>query len=181
MDGFDSERVLVVIDMQNDFITGALPSEDAKKIVKPVAERIMLAHERGEQVIFTRDMHFDNYEHTNEGRHIPKRHCVYQTDGFELHPIVEEARGMHDIMINKPAFGSIALAETLAGAELSADAAIELIGICTDICVISNALLLRSYLPEQRIQVNSRLCAGTSVANHENALNIMRGCCIDII
>lgn len=170
-------KLLVVIDMQNDFIDGALGSSDAVSIVPGVSKRIS---EFEGEVIFTRDTHSENYLLTAEGRKLPVKHCMKNTCGWQLSsalPIPEGAR-----IVDKEAFGSPELAEMLRR-ENGEDpiSEIELVGLCTDICVISNAFILKSYLPECEITVNSGLCRGVTPQSHENALAAMAACQINVI
>ncbi len=170
-------RILLVVDMQNDFIDGALGSEEALGIVDGVAERISSFN--GE-VIFTRDTHGENYPSTSEGKNLPVRHCIKDSYGWQISsrlPIPEGAR-----IFDKPTFGSTELALALAKENLrSPISEIEIVGLCTDICVISNAFLLKAYLPECEIAVNSALCRGASQEGHRNALLAMAVCQIKII
>lgn len=173
-------RYLIVVDMQNDFVTGSLGSEQAQKIVGAAKQRIEHAISLGEKVIFTRDCHGADYMSTREGRRLPVRHCIFGTEGFEivpeLAPLVEHAE-----VIDKPTFGSMSLAEKLIAAD--AEEAIEkitLIGLCTDICVISNAMILKAALPEADIAVDAACCAGVTIESHQTALEAMRACQIDI-
>ena len=170
-------KILVVVDMQNDFIDGALGSDDAVSIVKGVSERI--SGFEGE-IIFTRDTHFENYLSTAEGRKLPVKHCIKGSNGWQISsalPIPEGAR-----ILDKETFGSTALAEMLAKENSTSPISeIELVGLCTDICVISNAFLLKSYLPECEIYVNSALCRGVTPESHSNALSAMASCQINVI
>ena len=168
------KKVLIVIDMQNDFITGSLGTKEAQLIVPAVAERCRQAKAAGVDIIFTQDTHGADYMDTQEGRKLPVLHCVKGTSGWEicsaLLPYAERT-------IEKPAFGSVKLAE-----ELCADYdSFELCGLCTDICVISNAMLLKAFYPEKEVSVIAGLCAGVTPESHENALSAMRMCQIGII
>lgn len=168
-------NVLIVVDMQNDFIDGALGTAEAQAIVPAVAARIAQARAAGDTVIFTRDTHGEDYLGTQEGRRLPVVHCIKGTPGWEISAAlpVEDAP-----VVDKPSFGSCELAAMLA--ELSPDA-VELIGVCTDICVISNALIVKANLPEVPMCVRASCCAGVTPESHENALNAMKACQIDII
>ncbi len=170
-------KILLVIDMQNDFIDGALGSKEAVSIVPGVAERIS---EFDGEIIFTRDTHFDNYLSTSEGRKLPVKHCIKDSFGWQISsqlPIPSEAR-----IVDKETFGSPKLAELLLRENAErAITEIELVGLCTDICVISNAILLKNYLPECEINVNSELCRGVTPRSHENALAAMAACQINVI
>lgn len=171
------KKILLVVDMQNDFIDGALGSEEALGIVDGVAERISSFD--GE-VIFTRDTHGEKYLSTSEGKNLPVKHCIKDTFGWQISeklPIPVGAR-----IFDKPTFGSTDLALALAKENLvSPITEIEIVGLCTDICVISNAILLKAYLPECEITVNSTLCRGASAEGHKNALLAMAVCQIKII
>ena len=165
-------KYLIVVDMQNDFISGSLGSEMAKAIVPSVVEKVK--HFDG-KVIFTRDTHQENYLSTQEGRKLPVEHCIYGTYGWEicdeLMPYVGEN------VIDKITFGSMELPDFL---EETTDE-IELCGLCTDICVISNAIILRAAFPEAKIVVDSACCAGVTAKSHETALDSMRSVQIEVI
>ena len=168
-------NVLIVVDMQNDFIDGALGTPEAVKIVPAVRKRIEQARERGETVIFTRDTHFENYMETQEGRNLPVSHCIKQTEGWEI----SSALPVGDALIlDKPTFGSVDLGRCLLGLQPER---VELIGLCTDICVISNALLVKAFLPETSVAVDAACCAGVSPESHKTALDAMRVCQIEVI
>lgn len=169
------KRLLVVIDMQNDFITGSLGTKEAEAIVPAAAERI--AGFEGD-VVYTRDTHDENYLTTSEGKKLPVVHCIKGTEGWEIQPEVFRAgEGKTTAVIDKPTFGSAALCDfTVSGGY----DAIELIGLCTDICVISNALCLKARLWETPITVWKSCCAGVTPSSHENALSAMAMCQIDI-
>ncbi len=172
------KSVLVVVDMQNDFITGALGTKEAEAIVPKVCERI--ADFAGE-VYFTRDTHGEDYLDTQEGKRLPVAHCVKGTWGWELEPRVEALR--RSAPIDKPAFGSKGLGDILKARDADEGGLDEviLIGLCTDICVISNALLLKAFLPETKITVDASCCAGVTPESHKTALEAMRACQIDIL
>lgn len=169
-------KLLVVIDMQNDFIDGALGTDQAVSIVDRVADRIRIARAEGTEVWFTRDTHAEDYLSTQEGRHLPVPHCIRNTAGWEISPRLDVA---DSVIIDKPAFGSVALAQKIA--ELENLESVELVGLCTDICVISNAMLIKAHLPELPVKVDSSYCAGVTPASHENALNAMKMCQIEIL
>jgi nicotinamidase-related amidase len=181
-----ANKVLVVVDMQVDFITGALGSKAAQSIVPDVVKKI---EEWGGHIVYTMDTHWSNYASTLEGKKLPIPHCVHGTDGWKLHPSIAEAfqnkfvRELEEV--RKRTFGSIVLADklkTLLCEESGLDwDEFELCGLCTDICVVSNALILRASFPNVPITVNSRLCAGTTPEAHEAALATMRSCQIDVI
>ncbi|HOR84953.1 MAG TPA: isochorismatase family cysteine hydrolase [Bacillota bacterium] len=172
-------KVLIVVDMQNDFIDGALGTKEAEAIVGRVVEKI-IGYEG--IVIFTRDTHSEAYLSTQEGRNLPVVHCIEDTFGWELQEDIKVLAVNNNCkMFDKNTFGSRELAEYLK--ELYAAEAIEeieLIGLCTDICVISNALTIKAFLPEVRIRVDASCCAGVTPESHNNALDAMEMCQIDI-
>ena len=170
-------KILIVVDMQNDFISGALGSSEAQKIVEPVAKKV---REFDGKIIFTRDTHTDAYMQTQEGRKLPVPHCIKDTHGWQIDERISVPEG--SLIFDKITFGSKELAEYLAQLNMSETIEeIELCGLCTDICVISNAFLVKAVLPECDITVNSALCRGVSDESHKNALNAMRVCHINII
>ena len=170
-------KVLVVVDMQNDFIDQALGTKEAVGIVENVAKKI---ENFDGKVIFTRDTHAENYLETQEGRNLPVKHCVEGSEGWQISdklPVSEDA-----LILNKPTFGSKELGEYLWN--LSKETEIEqidVIGLCTDICVISNALLIKAFLPEVPISVDASCCAGVTPESHRNALAAMKMCQINVI
>ena len=169
-------QLLAVIDMQNDFIDGALGTKQAEAIVQNVAAKIEAYRAKGQAIAFTRDTHGTDYLKTQEGRLLPIVHCVEGTRGWRISDRLNTDGAP---IFNKPAFGSAALADyavSLTGLE-----EIEVVGLCTDICVISNALLLKAVLPETKITVDSSCCAGVTPETHENALNAMRMCQVCIV
>ena len=174
---------LIVVDMQKDFITGPLGTEEAVRILPLVKERIDKALEDGEKVIFTRDTHFENYMDTQEGKKLPVMHCIEGTSGWGIDEgLMDYVDNGDAFIINKVTFGSRTLAEFLAAEnEFNPIEKVTLVGLCTDICVISNALTVKAFLPEGPIIVDSSLCAGVTPASHENALEAMKMCQIDVI
>ncbi|MBQ8297200.1 MAG: cysteine hydrolase [Ruminococcus sp.] len=168
-------KLLAVIDMQNDFIDGALGTAEAVQIVGRVAEKISSIRESGAEVVFTRDTHGEDYLSTSEGKKLPVEHCVRGTYGWE---ITDKLEVRDSKIIDKPTFGSYELAEYAASIEKLEE--VILVGLCTDICVISNAMLLKARLPEVRITVDSGCCAGVTPQSHENALEAMKMCQIDV-
>ena len=179
--------VLIVVDMQRDFITGALGSAEAAAIVPAVCARIRQAHEAGTRVLFTLDTHEADYLDTREGRLLPVPHCIRGTEGWALHPDIARACAPGMISFEKPTFGSVQLSHyvaRLAGEQGASDGrgmTIELCGVCTDICVVSNALLLKAALPEAELVVQAALCAGVTSEKHEAALMTMRSCQIQVV
>ena len=171
-------KLLVVVDMQNDFIDGALGSPEAQAIVPAVAAKIAEYKALGRPIIYTRDSHNSNYLNTQEGQHLPVPHCIAGTHGWEI------ADGLYvegSIVDNKHSFGSTNLVNYIASNYRGRFDEIEVIGLCTDICVISNVMILKAYFPETPITVDSKCCAGVTPESHENALNAMKMCQIDII
>ena len=170
-------RILAVIDMQNDFIDGALCTPEAQRIVPAVVEKIK-TWDGG--IYATQDTHQTDYLTTQEGRNLPVPHCIEGTPGWELAPAIRAALTDYTAL-TKPTFGSRFLAETLAIVnQHDAIEEIQLVGLCTDICVISNALLLKAYLPEVPVSVDASCCAGVTPASHRNALEAMKMCQIRI-
>ena len=169
-------KVLCVIDMQNDFIDGALGTKEAEAIVENVKAKIELYRKNGDTVIFTRDTHSEDYMTTQEGKNLPVPHCIKGSKGWEVSEKLDTAS---DKIIDKPTFGSFELAEyisTLADVD-----EIELIGLCTDICVISNAMILKARFTETPVKVDSSCCAGVTPESHSNALTAMKMCQINCI
>ena len=169
-------KLLVVVDMQKDFVDGALGTPEAVAIVPNVVERVKQAKEAGDQIIFTMDTHETNYLETAEGKNLPVEHCIRETDGWKLIPQLRPLTADTKI-IQKPTFGSTQLSYLVATGDYDE---IELIGLCTDICVISNALLLKATVPETPISVNASCCAGVTPQSHTNALEAMKMCQITI-
>lgn len=167
-------KILIVVDMQNDFISGSLGGSAAQQIVPYVVQKVKAFDGR---VIFTRDTHRADYLTTQEGRRLPVEHCIEGTCGWE---ICDELKPYVKEVINKAAFGSTGLAELL---EKDADSIDEIIlcGLCTDICVISNAIILKAHFPEIKISVDASCCAGVTNESHKTALDAMRAVQIEII
>ena len=171
------KKILVVVDMQNDFIDGALGTAEAVAIV-PYVKSLIEGFDG--EVFFTRDTHAENYMDTEEGRNLPVPHCIKGTHGWQIRAELDALRRTE--AIDKVTFGSVDLASQLARENLvSPLSEIEILGLCTDICVISNAFLLKAALPECEISVNSALCRGVSPESHGNALAAMAACQINII
>lgn len=169
------KKLLVVVDMQNDFIGGALGTQEAQSILPAVRARIADARKEGEEVAFTRDTHGEDYLSTQEGKNLPVPHCIAGTAGHEI------AAGLclaGERVFDKPAFGSIELA---AYVKERGFAAVELVGVCTDICVISNALLIKAFCPEAEVCVRAGCCAGVTPQSHQTALEAMRACQVKIL
>jgi nicotinamidase-related amidase len=166
-------KILIVVDMQNDFITDALGSPEAQAIVPNVKNKIEEYLSRGDKVIFTRDTHHDNYLKSQEGKKLPVTHCIEGTHGWEVVSAIDNPECQH---LNKLTFGYM-------GWDLRLDKPeeIELVGVCTDICVVSNALILRATFREAEITVDASCCAGTTPENHNAALQVMKCCQINVI
>ena len=172
------EKLLVVVDMQNDFVDGALGTPEAVAIVENVVAKIK---NHGGPVVYTRDTHPQNYLKTQEGKNLPVVHCVKGTPGWELNPAVQETVNGRAIF-DKPTFGSVELAHYVAKLfRENKISAVELIGLCTDICVLSNAILLKAAEPELKISVDASCCAGVTPQSHRNALEAMRMCQVEIV
>jgi len=171
-------KLLIVIDMQNDFIDAALGTEEAVAIVEAVKEKILSYP--AEDVIATMDTHGENYMETQEGKYLPVPHCIRGTDGWRIRPDI--AKLLTDARIyEKPTFGSIALAHELKAISEHEEIELELVGLCTDICVVSNALLLKAAMPEVKISVDAACCAGVTPQKHLAALETMRSCQIQVL
>ena len=170
-------RILVVVDMQKDFVNGALGTKEAVAIVPAVVDKIR-EYEK-ENIFVTRDTHQKDYLTTQEGRKLPVEHCIEGTPGWELDPTVAEAvQGA--AIVNKPTFGSTELMNIIREISEKDEISIELIGLCTDICVVSDALLLKAAVPEVEISVDASCCAGVTPEKHEAALETMRSCQIQV-
>ena len=164
-------KTLIVIDMQNDFIDGSLGTKEAELIVANVDAKIRKYLDEGDQVIFTRDTHQENYMETNEGKHLPVVHCIEGTEGWAIRD------GLYRDgceIINKPSFG-------YTGWDEYDFEEVELVGLCTDICVVSNALIIKALFPEIPVRVDSSCCAGVTPDSHEAALKTMQMCQIEIL
>lgn len=182
-----ANKLLIVVDMQNDFVTGSLGSKAAQSIVPVVKEKIKEYRSAGHTIIVTKDTHFDDYPETEEGKHLPAEHCIMNSWGAEivdelhdvLQPYSEEYKDSNVITLNKFTFGCDRLISLLQGRE-AAFKEVELIGLCTDICVIANAVVAKTALPDAHIIVDASCCAGTSEENHKNALKVMEVLQIEI-
>lgn len=186
-------KVLIVIDMQNDFITGSLANPAAEAIVKPIVSYIN--NYDGDFILATRDTHHDSYLNTYEGEHLPIKHCVYGTDGWQVNWDImsalkswkEKNASKNAALINKPYFGyaediSIRIFDKLdeMGKDECVDE-IEFVGTVTEICVISNVLGLKPYFPDADFIVHSDMCAGLTKEAHEAALTVMRSCQVKVV
>lgn len=169
--------VLLVVDMQNDFITGSLGTKEAQAVLPLVVNKVQNFKGR---VLFTRDTHENNYLQTQEGRNLPIPHCIKDTPGWQIATDLEALRTAP--AIDKVTFGSSDLVEVIKALHAKQPiATITLVGLCTDICVISNALLLKAFFPEMPITVDAACCAGVTPQSHKTALEAMKPCQIAII
>ena len=168
-------KALVVVDMQNDFIDGALGTTEAQEMLPRLVEKLTAEQAAGTVLIFTMDTHGADYLQTQEGKKLPVEHCIRGTAGWQiadaLQPFVQEAAAI----LEKPTFGATTLPAALADYD-----EIEFVGLCTDICVISNALLLKAFYPEKPISVDASCCAGVTPESHANALAAMRMCQVEV-
>ena len=171
-------KILIVIDMQNDFIDAALGTKEAAGIVEAVKEKIRSYP--AEDVVATMDTHTEHYMETQEGKYLPVPHCIRGTECWRIRPdiacLLDGAR-----IYEKPTFGSTELAKDLKAAAEEEEIELELVGLCTDICVVSNALLLKAVMPEVKITVDTSCCAGVTPEKHLAALETMRSCQIQVI
>ena len=172
------KKILIVVDMQKDFVDGALGTIEAQGIVENVVEKIK---NHDGDIIVTYDTHFENYMQTQEGKNLPVPHCIKGTDGWQLDKKVQLALENREYKtIEKLTFGSTELPEYIKAHYNEKDIEIELIGLCTDICVVSNALLLKANFLETKISVDAKCCAGVTVDSHNAALTTMKMCQIEV-
>lgn len=177
-------KVLVVVDAQVDFITGALANPEAEKRVPNIVKKIETAAENGDMVIFTKDTHFeDTYKNSLEGQKLPVPHCIEGTDGWELEPRILDAANKIEAskvwFYSKYTFGAIEMAIELMN--ISNIDEIEIIGFVSSICVASNALLLRAAMPNMKITCDASCCAGLAKEDHDAAMIVMKCCQIDVV
>ena len=169
------KKILIVVDMQNDFIGGALGSDMAQAILPNVKTKVEEYKKSGDAVLFTRDTHHKDYLETQEGKYLPVEHCIEGTDG---HLIADGLDADGCEIFDKPTFGSLELAQKIAADGYDE---IELCGLCTDICVVSNALILKAQIPEIKVSVDARCCAGVTEESHKAALLTMKMCQVNVI
>jgi len=173
-------KVLIVVDMQNDFVSGSLGTKEAMAIVPNVVKKINEFD--GDEIFVTYDTHHENYLDTLEGEKLPVIHCIEGSHGHELNAEVKSAlAGRHYFDINKAGFGSFSITRGLKDRYPGEEMDFELVGLCTDVCVVSNALIIRAGYPNARIKVDASCCAGVTPEKHQAALETMRCCQIDII
>lgn len=162
--------------MQNDFISGSLGTKEAEGIIEKVIKKI--GEYPGDCIYATRDTHGSDYLQTAEGKYLPVEHCIKETEGWEIRREVAEA--MPDaVIIDKPAFGSLELVEALRHEREKGELEVELAGLCTDICLVTNALLIKTHLPDVKVTVDPSCCAGVTPESHEAALLVMKMCQIE--
>lgn len=171
------KKLLVVIDMQTDFIDGVLGTKEAISILPNVKAKIESYQQNKDSILFTKDTHKPNYLETQEGKNLPVPHCIENSTGWEIHP--ELSSFSKDVpCFCKPSFGSVELASYIKEEQFDE---IELIGVCTDICVISNAILIKAFAPETHVIVDASCCAGVTKESHKTALEAMKMCQITIV
>jgi nicotinamidase-related amidase len=174
------KKILIAVDLQNDFIDGALGTKEAETIVPAAAARIREYRKEGAEIIATLDTHGEDYMQTREGKYLPVPHCIKGTDGWQIRPELDVLRKTEPL--DKVTFGSSELGPILKTMnEEEPIGTITLIGLCTDICVISNAMIAKAFLPEVPVIVDAKCCAGVTPETHENALAAMRCCQIQIV
>ena len=176
------KRTLIVIDMQNDFVTGPLGTEEARAIVPNIEAKIDEYIKNGDEVIFTRDTHDEDYLNTNEGKHLPVPHCIDTTEGWQVIPELDipECEHIEKITFGWPFWRYIMDWNSGIHYDRYLDE-IELVGVCTDICVVSNALILKSMYPQATITVDASCCAGVTPETHKAALTVMKSCQIEVV
>lgn len=172
------EKILIVVDMQNDFITGALGTKEAQAIVPAVKAKIDEYVNQERLVVFTRDTHGKDYLETQEGKYLPVPHCIIGTDGFNIINEIIPRYDFKNRIMNKASFGALDWANVI---EPEDGDEIEIIGVCTDICVVSNALILKAMFPETKITIDANCCAGVTPEKHLAALEILRSCQVNVI
>ena len=169
------KRLLVIVDMQNDFLTGTLANADAERVLANVKQKLEWARSENIEIVFTRDTHSEDYLSTQEGKNLPVPHCLKGTWGWEI------ADGLckgNEPVFDKPVFGSTELA---AFVKEGGYTEVEVVGVCTDICVVSNVLLIKAYCPETVVTVDGNCCAGVTRESHEFALKTMSACQVRIL
>ena len=169
--------LLIVVDMQNDFVTGALANKDAQAIIPDLVKFI---EEWKGLIVFTQDTHSSDYLDTLEGRNLPVPHCIYNTKGWEIIPELRELADKR-LCLMKHTFGDIDAVNAVPKAWDAPPTSVTFVGVCTDICVIANAVIAKTLFPETPIRVMANLCAGVTPESHRNALNAMRALQIEVI
>ena len=172
------KKFLIVVDMQKDFVDGALGTKEAVAIVPSVKEKI---ESFDGEIIITYDTHFEDYMETSEGKNLPVPHCIKDTEGWQLNEDIRKAlEGKDYTVVEKITFGSVDLPDFIEEKTEGENFSAELVGLCTDICVVSNALVLKANFPEAEISVDSSCCAGVTPETHEAALTTMKMCQITV-
>lgn len=165
-------KILIVVDMQNDFVTGALGTAEAQEMLPRLVKKLeAAAADSSTDIIFTQDTHKENYLETQEGKNLPVVHCIKNTAGWEIVPELQKFIKRARAVVEKKAFGSTRIPALIKPYDV-----VEFVGVCTDICVVSNALLVKAFYPEQIIAVDASCCAGTTPENHRAALTVMKLC-----
>lgn len=172
-------KLLIVVDMQNDFLFDALANKEASAIVPALRDKIKKYKDEGYTIVFTRDVHEKNYLHTEEGKNLPIEHCIRNTKGCEIIDYLKEFIDNNVKVFDKDTFGSKRLFKWLEICDINFTE-IELVGVCTDICVISNAIIAKTVRPNAHIVVDASCCAGVTPESHDNAINAMKSLHIEI-
>jgi nicotinamidase-related amidase len=171
------KKIIVVVDMQNDFIDGSLGTAEAQEMLPRLKEKLKQVTDNGSaELIFTMDTHGENYLQTQEGKNLPVEHCLKGSHGWEITPELQGFVKQAKAVVEKPAFGSLDLPKLLGEAD-----EVELVGLCTDICVISNAMVIKAAYPEVQVSVDASCCAGVTPESHKNALAAMKMCQIKVL
>ncbi len=184
-------KVLVVVDMQNDFIDGTLGTKEAQDIIPNILSKINELEGTDTLLLFTKDTHYENYLETQEGKNLPVPHCIHMTEGWQLNKEISGYAKQANILgyssgkiinsrVKKSTFGSVDLMELFHQYEKNIDEVI-FVGVCTDICVISNAIMAKAVIPESLITVDASCCAGVTPERHQTALDAMKACQINVI
>ena len=172
----NKKKVLIVIDVQNDFVTGSLGTPEAQAVVPNIVKKVEEYRSRDDAIIFTVDTHYDNYLDTQEGKKLPVPHCIVGTPGYEIIPELHAEVSSLEKVYPKETFG---YRWNIGHWMCCYD--VEIIGVCTDICVVTNALVLKTYYPDIEITVDASCCAGTTPERHKAALEVMKSCQINVI
>lgn len=178
------KKILIVVDMQNDFIDGSLGTTEAQAIVTNVKKKIEEYKSYGNPIIFTQDTHYADYLNTSEGKMLPVEHCIRLTNGWNIHhDLLEIINDLECLVIEKPTFGSINLMWEIEDMidNYGNNIELEFVGLCTDICVVSNVLMAKAYYPDLKIVVDASCCAGVTTEKHKAALEVMKSCQVDVI
>ncbi|MCR5834609.1 MAG: cysteine hydrolase [Selenomonadaceae bacterium] len=170
-------KALIVVDMQKDFVTGSLGTKEAQEILPRLVKKLdSESAAESTDIIFTMDTHKENYLETQEGKNLPVTHCIKKSDGWEIVPELQKYAAQAKAVVEKKSFGSTRLPTLLKAYDV-----VEFVGVCTDICVVSNALLVKAFYPEQKICVDASCCAGSTPENHRKALDVMACCQCEIL